>query len=260
MKNKEGFNKFIDENQKINKIYENEENITTELKNNCAWKLNNDLFEERAIKILSDFYELTEYNMYPYFDVGYSKTKKSNVVKLYFNQVNLSFKEKDSDKEEKNIFSLLFLADRDTYMFKYETIPIIIQKYKDEFYSVTVSTDDFKNSIDFEFKRGDKISTASFLLYQINPDLMEAKNDIKKLKNEKDSIDNKEKKEEFKRKLKSYETILLSMEKKYSKENLEFELNSKKNELTLLQEKVNLNKIKNEEAQKNIPNSIIIIL
>lgn len=198
LKNKEGFNKFIDENQKINKIYENEENITTELKNNCAWKLNNDLFEERAIKILSDFYELTEYNMYPYFDVGYSKTKKSNVVKLYFNQVNLSFKEKDSDKEEKNIFSLLFLADRDTYMFKYETIPIIIQKYKDEFYSVTVSTDDFKNSIDFEFKRGDKISTASFLLYQINPDLMEAKNDIKKLKNEKDSIDNKEKKKNLK--------------------------------------------------------------
>ena len=50
------------------------------------------------------------------------------------------------------------------------------------------------------------------------------------------------------------------MEKKYSKENLEFELNSKKNELTILQEKVNLNKIKNEEVQKNIPNSIIIIL
>ena len=42
------------------------------------------------------------------------------------------------------------------------------------------------------------------------------------------------------------------MEKKYSKENLEFELNSKKNELTILQEKVNLNKIKNEEVQKNI--------
>ena len=252
LKNKEDFNKFLKENQIINEIYENEEKMNDTIKGNCTWKLNNDIFEEEAIKILSDFYELTEYNMYPYFDVGYSKTKKSNVIKLIYNQVNLSVVEEKEEKEVKDILSLIFLADRDIYMLKYEDWPLIIQKYRDDFYTLTVLTQDCQNSIDFEFKKGDKISTASFLLAEINPELMEAKNDIKKLKNEKDSLDNKEQKDEYKNKLESYEKILLLTEKKYSKGSIEHELNIKRIDQTILEEKVKLKKINCEEAENSL--------
>lgn len=76
LKDKEGVNKFINENKKIKEIYQSEEKMNEILNGESTWKLNNDLFEERTIKILSDVYGLKEYNMYPYFDVGYSKTKK----------------------------------------------------------------------------------------------------------------------------------------------------------------------------------------
>lgn len=228
LKDKEGVNKFINENKKIKEIYQSEEKMNEILNGESTWKLNNDLFEERTIKILSDVYGLKEYNMYPYFDVGYSKTKKSNVIKLYFNKINVSTEDQNNDKEEKDDFSLIFLADMDTYMFKYEDYPFIIQKYKEDFYTLTVSTSDFQNSVDFEFKKGDKISTVSFILAEINDELMEVKNDIKRLKNEKDSLNSNEQKEEYKNKLKSHEKILLLAQKKYSKESIEQELNKKK--------------------------------
>ena len=69
LKNKKEINKFINENKKIKEIYENEEKMNEVINDEFTWKLNNDLFEEQTIKILSDVYELKEYNMYPYFDV-----------------------------------------------------------------------------------------------------------------------------------------------------------------------------------------------
>ena len=252
LKDKEGVNKFINENKKIKEIYQSEEKMNEILNGESTWKLNNDLFEERTIKILSDVYGLKEYNMYPYFDVGYSKTKKSNVIKLYFNKINVSTEDQNNDKEEKDDFSLIFLADMDTYMFKYEDYPFIIQKYKEDFYTLTVSTSDFQNSVDFEFKKGDKISTVSFILAEINDELMEVKNDIKRLKNEKDSLNSNEQKEEYKNKLKSHEKILLLAQKKYSKESIEQELNKKKIDLDIFEEKIKLNKIKRENVQEQI--------
>ena len=252
LKKKEGFNKYISENKKIKEIYQSEDKMNEAINGESTWKLNNDLFEERAMKILSDVYGLKEYNMYPYFDVGYSKTKKSNVIKIYFNKINVSSEAQNNDKGEKDDFSLLFLADMDTYMFKYEDYPFIIQKYREDSYTLTVSTSDFQNTVDFEFKKRDKISTVSFILAEISDELMEIKNDIKRLKNEKDSLNSNEQKEEYKNKLKSYEKILLLAEKKYSKESIEHELNKKKIDLDIFEEKINLNIIKRENVQEQL--------
>ena len=252
LKNKEGFNKFINENKKIKEIYQSEEKMNEAINGESTWKLNNSLFEEQTIKILSDVYELKEYNMYPYFDVGYSKIKKSNVIKLYYNKINISSEDQNNDKGEKDDFSLLFLEDRNIFMFKYDNYPLIIQKYREDFYTLTVSTSDFQNTVDFEFKKGDKISTISFILAEINDELMEVKNDIKRLKNEKDSLNINEQKDEYKNKLKSCEKILSLTEKKYSKENFEQELNKKKIDLEILEEKIKSNKIKKENVDEKL--------
>ena len=252
LKNKEEFNKFINENKKIKEIYESEEKMNEVINDEFTWKLNNDLFKEQTIKILSDVYELKEYNMYPYFDVGYSKIKKSNVIKLYYNKVNVSVEDQNNDKEEKDDFSLIFLADRNTYMFNYKQYPLIIQKDKED-YTLTVSSSDFQNTVDFEFKKGDKISTISFILAELNDELMEVKNDIKRLKNEKDSVNSDEqKKEEYENKLKSYEKILSLTENKYSKESIEYELKKRKTESEILEEKIKSNKIKKENVEEKL--------
>ena len=56
LKNKEEFNKFVNENKKIKEIYESEEKMNEVINDEFTWKLNNDLFKEQTIKILSDFY------------------------------------------------------------------------------------------------------------------------------------------------------------------------------------------------------------
>ena len=65
---------FQEENEEISELYADEENMNRIIQEDTDWKLNNDLFEECALKIISDVYGLKEFNLYPYFDVDYSKT------------------------------------------------------------------------------------------------------------------------------------------------------------------------------------------
>ena len=237
---------FEKKNEEISKLYGDEENVKKSIRKDDNWKLNNDLFEERTLKILSDVYELKEYNLYPYFDVGFSKTKKSNVIKIYFNQIDLRV-----DNEEPT-FSALFLDDLDTYMFYFQEMPMIIHKYEENFFTLTVISKDFKNSIDFDFKKGDndeKIATTSFIFAELNEDLMEIKNKIKKLKNEIDSSNDKDKKKLYDKKLASYQKILKLKEYIYSQKNIENELTKKTKQLSILEEREKIREIEDEEEE-----------
>jgi len=236
---------FQNKNEEISKLYGDEENVKNLIEQDGNWKLNNDLFEERALKILSDVYGLKEYNLYPYFDVGFSKTKKSNVIKIYFNQIELSV-EKEGPK-----FSALFLDDLDTYMFRCLEMPMIFHKYSENF-TLTVISKDFKNSIDFDFKKGsnnEKVATTSFILAELNEDLMEIRNKIKEIKNEKDSSNDNEIKELYGKKLESYQKMLKLKEEFYSQNNIENELAKKKNELSILEEASTIRDIEDKEEE-----------
>ena len=94
------------ENQNILQLYENEGKIIQELKEkNNSYKLDDDLFEERAVRILSDFYGLKEYILYPYFNIGISEKKKTNVIKIYYNIINFLINDGNktiNEKGEKN--------------------------------------------------------------------------------------------------------------------------------------------------------------
>ena len=210
------------------------------------WKLNNDLFEERTLEILSDVYELKDYNLYPYFDVGFSKTKKSNVIKVYFNKIDLSV------EKEETTFSALFLDDIDTYMFQFLEMPMIFHKNDGNYFTLTVISKDFKNSVDFDFKKGDtneKVTTTSFTFAELSDDLIEIKNKIKELKNEKDSSNDKDKKESNDKKLESYQKILKLKENIYSQTNIEMELDKKRNELSILEERETIREIEDKEEK-----------
>ena len=237
---------FQKKNEEISKLYADEKNVKNLIDKGDNWKLNNDLFEERTLEILSDVYELKDYNLYPYFDVGFSKTKKSNVIKVYFNKIDLSV------EKEETTFSALFLDDIDTYMFQFLEMPMIFHKNDGNYFTLTVISKDFKNSVDFDFKKGDtneKVTTTSFTFAELSDDLIEIKNKIKELKNEKDSSNDKDKKESNDKKLESYQKILKLKENIYSQTNIEMELDKKRNELSILEERETIREIEDKEEK-----------
>ena len=239
---KNAYDKLMKENKEIAELYENEKKINEVIDKDNTWKINNDVFEDRVLKIFSDSYNLKEYNLYPYFESSYSKKKKSNTIKIYFNKAEFLI------EDEKEPFSIIFLDDRDTYMTCFKEMPILFQKVGGEFNSVTLISENFKYCIDFELtKRGNGYET-SFIFAEINRDLLETKNKIKELKNAEDSMQNEEEKNRLKKILESYGKILDSQTKLYSKKNIENELEKKKEELIVLEEKI---KIKELNIKKN---------
>ena len=242
--------KLNEENKELLELYTNEEKMKEVIDKDNTWKINDDLFEDLTLNILSDYYNLNEYNLYPYFDVTYSKTKKSNVIKFYYNVVDFWV---DNIKSPE---SVIFSDDRDIYIVNFQNIPLIFEKYNGEFYTVTVLSEDFQYYNEFQMTKTGKIQETSFIFAEINSDLMKTKNKIKEMENKKDSLDKKEEKEkeELDKKIKSYKRILESQKAIYSKKNIENKLEVKKNELIILEEKIKLkekeHEIEKEEIQK----------
>ena len=131
--------KFEEENKIVNEFHENEDKMTNEInqeKNN--YQLNDLLFEENAIKILTDVFELKEFNLYPHFDVGLSEKKRIYATCIFYYRINFKISEKKEPNEKSQSISMYFLDDRETYITKFEEIPMIFQKEKDIFNSVRV--------------------------------------------------------------------------------------------------------------------------
>ena len=83
---KNAYDKLMKENKEIAELYENEKKINEVIDKDNTWKINNDVFEDRVLKIFSDSYNLKEYNLYPYFESSYSKKKKMKYNKNLFQQ------------------------------------------------------------------------------------------------------------------------------------------------------------------------------
>ena len=93
---KSTFNEMEKEDIQISGIYKNESNVIKELNENVDYSLNieDNIFKNRARKILSDVYNLKENLLYPHFEVQYSSKNKSNIVKIYYYQISVGFDEK----------------------------------------------------------------------------------------------------------------------------------------------------------------------
>ena len=89
---------FVNENKQIFKLYENEDNIIDKIKTDGD-KLHFDdiMFEEIAVKILSDAYSLKEYSLYPYFKSVLSKNGRK-VTKICYNKIDLEICDNNGSK------------------------------------------------------------------------------------------------------------------------------------------------------------------
>lgn len=270
------------EEAKLEKLYEKEERVNKE-RIETKFTMNNDIFENRTRKILSDVYDLKEYLSYPYFTVEYCSEKKANIVKIYYYQIdigpyeemldkkNMENSDKDTIKDINNITSdkmsmktkkeksnkkeferFLFLDDRETYMTCYKGMPMIFQKNKDLFYSVNIISTNFESSAEFLFKKEFGGFTTTFIKADVSKELLKAKGEMTKTKNEIDSLENNEnKKKELSIKLAQLNKTYDSMKKKYSKQNLEEVLKEKNEELEKYKEEIKREKNKQKIEKYN---------
>ena len=210
-----------EENDEIDELelYKDEDKI-----NNL---IDDELFENKVKRLFSNVYGLKEKILYPYFSVEYSRNKKSNIIKLYYNKVKFLINGKKST-------SFIFLDDRDTYMIYFDEMPILFQKYKGEFNTISVIMKDYKNFTDFPINKENNVFQTSFLSAEICEELLDIKGKVKEIKNKIDSLnyidinqENFKEKIILKEKLKLYEEKYNLIKKTYSKERLNYELNKK---------------------------------
>ena len=189
------FDKYINtlenyelDNNNVKLCYETEENMNKYMEGklmtkNDAFKLDNDLFELQAKRIFSKVYELKEKILYPYFSVEYSKGKRTNTIKIYFYQIEIK-------SENNRPICFTFPEIKNNFIINFEKKPIIIEKKGNNNFVMSVISKDFNHSIDFHFtKMGDFFQT-SLIYADINDELFQIEENVKKTKNKIDSLKN----------------------------------------------------------------------
>ena len=189
------FDKYINtlenyelDNNNVKLCYETEENMNKFvegklMKKNDAFKLDNDLFELQAKRIFSKVYELKEKILYPYFSVEYSKNKRANTIKFYYYQIEIK-------SENNRPICFTFPEIKNNFIINFEKKPIIIEKKGNNNFVMSVISKDFNHSIDFHFtKMGDFFQT-SLIYADINDELFQIEENVKKTKNKIDSLKN----------------------------------------------------------------------
>ena len=187
---KSTFNEIEKEDMQISGVSTNETDVNKELndKADYSFNLEDNTFKNSVRKILSDVYDLKENLLYPHFEVKYSSKNKSNIAKIYYYQISISFQEKiengastevgrkifpgggvgdgneiETKKQKEHIIkkeednnereSFVFLDDRKFYMICFKEISMLFQKNKEGFKNVSIISKDFQSFCEFEIKK-----------------------------------------------------------------------------------------------------------
>ena len=67
------------------------------------------------------------------------------------------------EDDEKNYFDFIVLYDKDTFVIKFQDMPILFQKYDDEYYTKSVISNDYQHSIDFGIIKNATLSNIVFI-------------------------------------------------------------------------------------------------
>ena len=279
------YDKMNNEENKLKELYKEEDKINEEIEKGKI--MNDDLFEYRTRKILSEKFGLKEYLCYPYFTIEYCQKKNSNMVKLYYYNISIesdeemneveniensnrdntdidnriSSKKKESKKskkkesKKKNADCFYFLDDRETYMLVYKNKPMIFHKNNNTFNSVYIISEDFKSAKEFFFKKEEHDFITSFTMADINKELLEIEGEKTRKVNKFDSIkeDNEEKINLTKELDKINEQYLL-LKEKYSKKNIKKQLEEKGKKLSSLMQKEKENATQIQKIKEEIKN------
>jgi len=268
---------FDDENKALNKIYENEDKMVNEINDkDKAFRLNDFIFEEKVVKIFSDFYGLKEYNLYPHFDIGLSEKKRTNLTSIFYYKIDFQIdgkkesnepnKKKSSNKkktetknetdEKSQSKSMYFLDDRKAYMAKFQEIPMIFLKENGIFNYVRVISQEQDFFIDFSFKKSGQGYEAFIPFSKIKEDLIKIRKSIIEAENIRDTTNNSQEKEIAEKNLIVFNEILDSLQTKYSENTIKTTLKEKKNELSQLEKDKKLDPKEKEQSKQRLLNEI----
>lgn len=279
------YDKMNNEEKKLKELYKEEDKINEEIEKGKI--MNDDLFEYRTRKILSEKFGLKEYLCYPYFTIEYCQKKNSNMVKLYYYNISIesdeemnevekiensnrdntdidnriSSKKKESKKskkkesKKKNADCFYFLDDRETYMLVYKNKPMIFHKINNTFNSVYIISEDFKSAKEFFFKKEEHDFITSFTMADINKELLEIEGKKTRKVNKLDSIkEDNEEKINLKKELDKINEQYLLLEEKYSKKNIKKQLEEKEKKLSSLMQKEKENATQIQKIKEEIKN------
>ena len=267
---------FNQESEALKKLCEQENNMLNEInQKDKAFQLNDFIFEENSIKILSDVYGLKEYILYPHFDVGLSEKKRTNVTSIFYYKINFQIGEKkesdDSNKkkssnkkkmetknenDENKSISLYFLDDREAYVAKFREIQFIFQKEKDIFNKVRVLSKENDYISEFSFNRSGQEYEAFIPFFEIKEELIETQKKVIEANNLRDSTKDPQEKEKASEDAKKYSEELNSLKTEYSEKTIKKTLRDKKNELSQLEKDEKLDQKEKEKRKQKILNEI----
>ena len=280
------YDKMSDEEKKLKKLYKEEDKINEEIIGKGKI-MNDDLFEYRTRKILSEKFGLKEYLCYPYFTIEYYQKMNLNIAKLYYYNISIesdeemneveniensnrdntdidnriSSKKKESKKskkkesKKKNADCFYFLDDRETYMLVYKNKPMIFHKINNKFNSVYIISEDFKSAKEFFFKKEEDYFITSFTMADINKELLEIEGEKTRKVNKLDSIkEDNEEKINLKKELDKINKQYSLLKEKYSKKNIKEQLEEKEKKLSSLMQKEKENATEIQKIKEEIKN------
>lgn len=243
LKNDTFLNKAIDKFEKENKYFQDlikADNILNENNFIPDSNFNDEVFEEKMVKIFQDNFKLELLDYFPYFEVAYSKVRPKKVTQLSYCQV-ICFPNKENRKE---YYKHSFLFNKEIFAFHFLESTMIFDK-SEEITNLFIITKDFDKYIKFKLNKRDKYYDITFKYKDIIGEVLKLNNDIEKLNTEIENCQNKQG-YDYKdkcEKLKVLENIKICMDKKYDEGFIKNLILEKENEIQLIDHKIKLNEI-----------------
>lgn len=207
---------------------------------------NDEVFEEKMVKIFQDNFKLESLDYFPYFEVVYSKVRPKKVTQLSYFQVTC-FPNKEKSKE---YYKHSFWFNKEIFAFHFLESTMIFDK-SEKISNLFIITKDFDKYVKFKLNKGEKYYDVTFKYKDIIGEVLKVNNDIEKLKSEIENCQNKQSSDykDKSEKLKILENIKTFMDKKYNEKFIMNLILEKENEIQLVANKIKLNEITDKDPK-----------
>ena len=208
-------------------------------------KFNDEIFEEKMVSTFQDNFKLDSLDMFPFFEVVYSKKKPKKVTQISYYQI-LCF---PNIKKKDDFSKFCFLYNRDNFAFQFRDLTMAFNRDdgKPSLCVMIKGSDGYKN---YKLNKSEKYYDVTIQYKDLVEELLKINNDIETLRSDINDEKNEDKSQTKKEKLKALEDIKVLIEKKYTEQQIENLKSMKENEIQILDKKIKLIE-KYEKNEKN---------
>ena len=135
---------------------------------------NDEVFEEKMVKIFQDNFKLESLDYFPYFEVVYSKVRPKKVTQLSYFQVTC-FPNKEKSKE---YYKHSFWFNKEIFAFHFLESTMIFDK-SEKISNLFIITKDFDKYVKFKLNKGEKYYDVTFKYKDIIGEVLKVNNDKK---------------------------------------------------------------------------------